>query len=95
VTAYELDDDLVRSMIQFGRNCVDGTAPQMMSVALETQLPIPVPTGYLAVVENERTAVFIHSDPPSSQPWLNVVQRTWHSTEGLGRIAKVHYEGQD
>lgn len=95
MSTYELDDDLVRAMIEH-----DWTSAQMdvLTDALQKQLPVPVPTKLAAVVRTSSGAVWLHAHPGSTLPWAHSDGPTelvdWVGTDQL-HITEVLFEGVD
>lgn len=102
MSAYELDDDLVRAWIHFTANEVAGEEVKLRE-AFEKQLPLPVPTKIGAVVRTERgTLIRVAPDGEFSEWWLmneaefsRGIAAHWIPTTDIGRITEVLSEGVD
>lgn len=104
MTAYELDDGLVRNAVEHIKNGFTADSPAgVLGSMLESQIPLPAPTGIGAVVRVVPpvygNAVFIRTGGPAGRPEY---QWTAHndcdsniSTERLeaGRVVAVLSEG--
>lgn len=93
MSTYELDDDLVRRMLEN-----PDLLPTRVADALQEQLPAPVPTKLAAVVRTSSGDVWVHAHPGSKQPWVRSEGPTelvdWARTDQL-HITKVLFEGVD
>lgn len=103
MSTYELDDDLVR---EYCKSAVHGpnnpASWARVRVALEKQLPIPVPTKIGAVVRVSNAVsghlVFVRTayDGHTAYPWIALNEPDYAaSTVGIGRITEVLSEGVD
>lgn len=95
MSTYELDDDLVRRLIEN-----PDQLPRSLAMMLEKQLPLPVPTKIGAVVRTDM-GVFLRADG-SDSGWIRARQNPpflevpdWHFSGDIGRITEVLSEGVD
>ena len=99
MSAYELDDELVRQIA----NTVWSSHVDLQALAdqLREQIPTPLPTKIGAVVRTESEA-FLRADG-STTPWISIrmpgvafVERPdWLADAQLGRVIEILSEGVD
>jgi hypothetical protein len=103
VSAYELDDEMVRRFLDGPRPVADETEAALVR-ALDGQLPLSAPTKIGAVVQTNDGRIWVLA--PCLSHWLSegdafqdgrdhVGDRRFLHTSMLGRIVKVLSEGVD
>lgn len=102
MSAYELDDDLVRQCLHNGGSSL----PQYLANALTLQLPLPTPmkigavvqTGGFPSAQTPEPTVFIRwaTDGHTVSPWIEASDHERpYRTDEIGRIVEVLSEGVD
>lgn len=95
MSAYELDDDLVRKFVALQNTAGwRSAAGDEMAVALGDQIPPPAPTKHYAVVRTDQ-GVYCRADnnDPNANWWGP--DENWCRTDAIGRITEVLFEGVD
>lgn len=94
MSTYEIEDDVVRRLV----GNADLLPPNLQSavMALEEQIPIPVPTKIGAVVRTESGDVFTLTSAHRLTDLVWIAPNGFHAVpEAIGRITEVLSEGVD